>query len=163
MRSEIYVVATITLLLMTAVAGCGRKAMPVPPGAFVPPRVSDLQARLDGKQTILDWTLPDGEKARKRGLTHFRIFRSARALDTETVACADCAAPFKPLATLSVNEMEETESGAFIGKLEDAPASGFLYTYFVRGYTAVLAGPPSNNATVKYLPEDDGPISGDPQ
>lgn len=158
-----YAAATSVLLIMMMGIGCGRKAMPIPPGAYIPPPVKNLEARLIDQQIVLSWKLNWGSRARRKGLIRFKVFRASRSLADTNDACKQCPPSFQAVATLAVDDMPLSESGALMGEYTDTPAPGFHYTYTVRGYTASTAAPPSNSAEVVYPPETGEGLSGDTQ
>ena len=83
------------LFVVLAVAGCGKKADPIPPRLILPPAIADLSADSVAEGILLGWSAP-GPNGR---IDHFRILRSEAAADQ---ACPGCPQDYRPLATLKV-------------------------------------------------------------
>jgi fibronectin type 3 domain-containing protein len=65
-------------LILAMIAGCGRKAPPVPWEMVVPKRIVDLEALSREGQVVLEWTVPreNTDKAPLMDLAGFNILRS---------------------------------------------------------------------------------------
>lgn len=131
------------LLLLTAIAGCGKKAMPSPPGAQPVPAVSDLSHEIAEDGVRLEWSVPTdfagGEAI---------VSRAAMKLSDDM--CEGCPLVFQQVAALRIHPLRS----AFKQAYRDSPAPGYRYTYRVvlktdNGRT----GGASNLVTFDYGPE----------
>lgn len=123
---------------------CGRKALPVAPGAYVPPPVKDLVATFEAGCVDLVWTVPDGQNEKKRGLSKMVVFQTNRA-----GACPECPLSYEPVATIFAEQMTEKEQGGLEGRSRLMVDGNGPYGFYVVGYSRNdVAGPKSNMTRV---------------
>lgn len=126
------------LLFFTAAAGCGKKGMPVPPGAEPVPAVSDLSHEVAGGYVHLEWTVPmdaaGGEAVVSRARTEL------------SDGCDGCPLVFQQVAVKSIHPMR----GAVKQTFQEALTPGFRYTYRVVLKVDGAAGGASNLVTFDY-------------
>jgi len=84
---------TAIILVVSGLAGCGYKTMPVPPEEIVPQPVTDLRYELNEKGVTLYWTYPTltvrGDKL--TDITSFDMYRAVVPADSY---CDTCPIPF---------------------------------------------------------------------
>lgn len=84
---------TLLVLMVSGIAGCGYKTMPVPPQEIVPKAITDLRYELDEKGVTLNWTYPEetvkGDEL--SDVTSFKLYRAVVPVDTY---CENCPIPF---------------------------------------------------------------------
>jgi hypothetical protein len=119
-------VVLISILLFGAGEGCGRKLLPIQPGVFPPPAVTDLSYEIRGGEIILFWALPDFRPEKESAAAGFRILRAR-----QTIAEAECQACPSPFQTVG----DVVASGRRL-KFRDRLESGFRYSYKLQPYTA---------------------------
>lgn len=106
--------------LLTAIAACGKKAMPSPPGSEPVPVVSDLSYKVDGAEVLLEWTVPndisEGEVI---------VSRTETKISDET--CDGCPQMFQQVVVLPI----QPQPGALKQTCRDSLSPGFRYTYRV--------------------------------
>jgi hypothetical protein len=84
-------------LLVSGLAGCGYKTMPVPPEEIVPQPITDLRYELSEKGVTLYWTYPS-KTIRGDKLTDITSFEMYRAVVPADSYCDTCPVPFgKPI------------------------------------------------------------------
>jgi len=84
---------TALFLLITGLAGCGYKTMPVPPEAIVPQPVADLRYELNERGVTLYWTFPT-QTVLGDALTDISSFNLYRAVVPADTYCDTCPIPF---------------------------------------------------------------------
>lgn len=92
-RVRSYGITVFLVLLASALAGCGYKTMPVPPGEIVPKAITDLRHELDERGVSLNWTFPE-ETVRGDELTDIESFKLFRAVVPADKYCEGCPIPF---------------------------------------------------------------------
>ena len=108
-RIKFVVMAVMVLLILTGSMGCGKKAPPLPPLAFIPPVPIQLTYQLTADRVTLQWKL-DPELQKKPGAIDMavEVYRAARALTED--ACLECPLTFKKRAELPVTSVGHGES-----------------------------------------------------
>ncbi len=81
------------ILIVSGLAGCGYKNMPVPPEEIVPLPVTDLRYELNEKGVTLFWTFPE-KTVRGKKLTDISSFDMYRAVVPADSYCDTCPIPF---------------------------------------------------------------------
>jgi hypothetical protein len=87
--------AALSLLLVAgggALAGCGRKLPPSPPGVNPPPAVRDLTLSLSGAVVTLSWSPVDPPEPAAVPAASYKVFRS-RVPEADK-DCSACPAPY---------------------------------------------------------------------
>ncbi len=124
--------------LFTFVAGCGKKAPPLPPLKYMPAPPVALTYNLSNDRIILKWTYND-KKNQQSTCRGFRIFRVERDLSGN--GCKGCPLQFKKIAEVSPDRLNFTE------KIK----KGFQYYYRIRAYSENnVQSSISNTVEVKY-------------
>lgn len=90
---------TIIMLLVSGLAGCGYKTMPVPPEEIVPQPIADLRYELNEKGVTLYWTYPT-KTVRGDTLTDITSFDMYRSVVPADSYCDTCPIPFGEPITL---------------------------------------------------------------
>lgn len=108
------------LVLAMGAQGCGKKAMPSPPGAGPEPVVDDLCSSLDGSDVVLTWTLPPG-----RGEGEAVVFRARAELGPEM--CEGCPPDYQQVEALPFS-LGQSPVGQ---SCRDLLLPGYRYTYKV--------------------------------
>ncbi len=81
------------LLVLSGVAGCGYKTMPIPPEEILPMAITDLRYELDERGVTLNWTYPE-ETVRGDKLSDIESFKMFRAVVPADKYCENCPVPF---------------------------------------------------------------------
>jgi len=84
------------LLAAFALAGCGVKGPPIPPGTPPLPGTTELACRLADGSAILAWTLPEPLADSRTRDAHFSIYRSRT--DLSVPACETCPLVYAKVA-----------------------------------------------------------------
>jgi hypothetical protein len=108
------------LVLIMGAAGCGKKAMPSPPGAGPVTPVADLGSRLDGSHVILTWTLPAGKDEGEAVVS-----RAQTQLGPEM--CEGCPLMYHQVAAIPFSMGQS----AVDQSCQDSVSPGYRYTYKV--------------------------------
>ena len=67
---------SILIISVLFLAGCGKKAPPVPPGQVKLPAVNELDARIVGDTLKLTWAIPKEKEGNISDLSGFIVYRS---------------------------------------------------------------------------------------
>jgi hypothetical protein len=67
---------SILIISVLFLAGCGKKAPPVPPRQVKLPAVNELDARIVGDTLKLTWAIPKEKEGNISGLSGFIVYRS---------------------------------------------------------------------------------------
>lgn len=108
------------LILLSILAGCGRKGALLPPEALVPAAVQDLKVQQSGNEFRLTWSAPDREKGGRplRDLSGFRLYKRIIAGDGSD--CSECPDAWNLLASVDA------------ANPQGAGRSGPVFTHFDR-------------------------------
>ena len=97
-------IALFAVLLTALSSGCGKKGDPRAPELATPKVITNLTATSGPNGVILTWSRPteyvDGREI--KDLAAFMIFRKE-----VSPTCPDCAVPYRPLTTVSVEDREK--------------------------------------------------------
>lgn len=137
------------ILLISLLAGCGKKGPPLPLESNVPAAVSDLRAWPRDGAVFLGWTVPtqNVEGSKLESLLGFRVFRLDRSLDS---SCPECPANFRSVAEIDIDYPQgaRIERGKVLWQ-DTAVKPRTEYTYFVLPYNFYKSpGPESNRVKV---------------
>ncbi len=122
---------------------CGRKDLPRPPRAYVPPVVQNLRAVPAAEGVALSWAVPDGFSQQKMGLSAIVVFQADRS------ACSDCPLSYEPVATVPVKALAADDQGNLRGACTLAvDGQGPFVFYVVARSESGVNGPPSDTVTV---------------
>lgn len=136
--------------IVLVAAGCGKKGDPRAPEFAVPEPIRDLKAQAESRGITLTWTRPTRYVGGRelRDLAAFVVFRGEVSKN-----CPDCPAPYRELATLSVEDQEK-----FIKKrdlrfvdAELTPQTIYRYRVFSQLTDGSLSDP-SNEVEVAWRP-----------
>ena len=105
--------------------GCGKIGDPIPPGTVLPPAVTDLTARVEKREIILRWSLPD----RHDRVVSMRILRHEHSTSE---GCSACSREYIPLVEAEINDARFQRSDKGIYSYHDREIkSGFFYSYLI--------------------------------
>ena len=97
-------IAMLAVFLAALSSGCGKKSDPRAPEFATPKVITNLSATSSPSGVVLTWSRPtefvDGKPI--KDLASFVIFRKEVA-----PTCPDCLVPYRPLATVSVEDREK--------------------------------------------------------
>lgn len=119
----------ILFFLLLLFYACGRKAMPVPPGAVQPPQVMDFKAELEEKNVSLTWTLPAEIISGHPEVEGFYIFR--QVIDSPGIACPNCPPKFERIAELPMLPFSEIADGGRMWRYRVPIEAGKKYAFKV--------------------------------
>jgi hypothetical protein len=159
------------LLMVAAIAGCGKKGPPVAPETREPRAPDSLSATVGPDGIAVAWTNPRtrADNSRLRDLTTVRLYRSAddgRAEPKPAIRSGDRVSGYDLLGTIDLaRPLPATLDGRQVRLVDRKDLiDGRRYTYVVlatdsRGRTS----PPSPRRSVVYIvaPEPPGPLSGE--
>jgi len=149
----------LVMLLVIGTAGCGKKALPLPPPEEIPPGITDLTADLKGRILTLSWSIPKGDNADL--IIGYKIYLSAVPL--EETDCRDCPVTFRLLDDVIIDESSTMTSGngkMFYSQTLEAENPEGLgtrkntveYQYKVVGYTEYNVRSPDSNVIIVNHP-----------
>lgn len=118
----------VILIILVAVAGCGKKAPPVPWETVVAKRIVDLEAIPKEGRLLLQWTIPkeNTDKSPLVNLVKFQILRSEGILVAEE--CRGCGERPKVLHEIDLERGEEVKGKKMAIFFEDQEARK-VYVY----------------------------------
>lgn len=136
------------MTLMSLVAGCGRKAPPVPWSTIVPKRIVDLEAKSREERLLLEWTFPkeNTDRSPLTDLAGFRVLRSEGDLIGDQ--CRGCGEKFNVVHEAKLDPKGEDKGKRMSLLFEDLdPRKVYVYqvvSFNRRGHPSA----PSNPVTV---------------
>ena len=125
MVCSFYAVAVCALVVFSGVAGCGKKALPLPPHAESVPRVTDLSHDIRDSQVMLTWTVPSAVKQGVFGEGEMILSRARIKLTDEL--CPECPLAFQRIARLPILRADNEPKPVY----DEVVQQGFRYTYRV--------------------------------
>jgi len=139
----------ILIVCLTAVAGCGRKGLPVAPRHASPPPVNDLSYRIDNGLLELRWTAPVSCDKKRPVYAGFVIYRS-RISPTDNT-CPNCPRLFQTVTEVPVDaKCPATDRGLEVSYSESLEGYG-RYAYKVVPKTGdPVLQPESNTVEFEY-------------
>ncbi len=131
-------VALCCILLLAALAGCGRKTPPLPPEAVVAEPIRDLAVELHANGATLTWSFPRRTVTGERlaAVSAFEVFRAAQPAGE---ACAGCPVPFTLLQTVAGGPLPARVLPRQASFEDAGLRPGFRYWYKVRTRTGPFA------------------------
>jgi len=130
---------SILIAIIILLCGCGRKALPVPPGQKPPPTVNDLSSNIEADMLRLTWTVSETNKRIISNLDGIVVYRSKTLLSEPD--CKGCPVLFKRIADIPIEEKDVNEKITY----KETLANGYKYIYKVTVYTkAGVPGKDSN-------------------
>lgn len=120
---------SILIAIIILLCGCGRKALPVPPGQKPPPTVNDLNSSIQGDMLRLTWTVPEANKRIVSNLDGFVVYRSKKMISESD--CKKCPVLFKRIADIPIEEKDISKKITY----KETLAKGYRYIYKVTVYT----------------------------
>jgi hypothetical protein len=121
--------ACVGLFFLGSGVGCGRKLLPIQPGALPPPAVADLTHEVRGGDILLSWSMPPFNPGKESAVAGFKILRARQTVD-ET-ECPTCPVAFQVIGDIAA-------SGRHPGsrmKFRDALEPGLKHLYKITSYT----------------------------
>ena len=91
--------------VLYALAGCGMKTDPVPPGAVIPATIDDLTYRLDEKGVTLSWTYPP-LSVQGTAIDNIRQFKIFKAEKKEADFCPECPLNYDVVYELNASRLK---------------------------------------------------------
>jgi hypothetical protein len=135
--------AAVCIGLLLLGSSCGRKLLPIQPGALPPPTVVDLSYERHGSELLLLWTLPGSTSGKELRPAGFKVLRARQA--SAEANCRTCSMPFQVIADLSASGRSPGSPMRFKDRLEP----GWKHHYKLQAYTADgVAGKDSNPVVV---------------
>ncbi|OGQ97764.1 MAG: hypothetical protein A2521_02360 [Deltaproteobacteria bacterium RIFOXYD12_FULL_57_12] len=137
-RGRNFFLGVLGILFVLAIAGCGRKSVPVPPQTVLPAPIQDLGYVLDERGVTLSWSYParleNGDKL--AGLDSFEILR---AVTPAADYCPDCPIRFGEPLTITVDSLpsDATRPGRPVVYSESLLRPGHRYFFTVRSRAGV--------------------------
>lgn len=120
--------ASIGLVSLILITGCGRKLPPIQPGALPPAAVVDLTYEVQGSAVLLSWSVPAFEPAKQSAVALFKVLR-ARQTDQEA-ECGTCPPAFRVIAERAASAKAPGSRMRF----RDALEPGFKHSYKLQSY-----------------------------
>ena len=114
-------------ILMTE-TGCGRKLLPIQPGALPPPGVVDLTYEVRGSAVLLSWSVPAFDPAKESAAVGFKVLRARQTADE--AECGTCPPPFQVIADITASGRGPRSRMRF----RDALEPGFKHSYKLKAY-----------------------------
>jgi len=122
--------AGIGFLLAATGSGCGRKMLPIQPGALPPPAVVDLSYEVRGSAVILTWSVPEFDPAKESATTGFKVLRARQT--TEEAECRTCPPRFQVIGDITASARSPGSRMRF----RDALEPGLRHSYKLQAYAA---------------------------
>jgi len=140
------------LILITALWGCGKKALPVAPESYVPGAVVDLRAWVKEERVYVTWSFPSRNKdgTPLDDLQGFRVLRQARPLGP--ASCPDCPLKFEVVGEIDLKFPKEARlEGRRVWWQDPGLKPQNEYTYVVIAYNRYRTpGLESNRLKISY-------------
>ncbi len=130
---------SILIAIIILLCGCGRKALPVPPGQKPPPTVNDLNSSIEGDVLRLTWTVPEANKRIVSNLDGFVVYRSKKMISESD--CKKCPVLFKRIADIPIEKKDVSKKITY----KETLAKGYRYIYKVTVYTNTGASGKDSN------------------
>ena len=130
---------SILIAVIILLCGCGRKALPVPPGQKPPPTVNDLNSSIEGDVLRLTWTVPEANKRIVSNLDGFVVYRSKKMISESD--CKKCPVLFKRIADIPIEEKDVNKKMTY----KETLAKDYRYIYKVTVYTNTGASGKDSN------------------
>jgi hypothetical protein len=122
--------ALLLVLAVVLASGCGSKLLPIQPGVFPPPVVSDLDYDVQGDEIQLSWSVPRAKPETESEAASFKILRSRQTV--EEAQCRECPPAFQLAGEVLAGERRFFSRLRFKDRLQP----GFHYLYTVRAVSS---------------------------
>ena len=126
-------------------SGCGRKLLPIQPGALPPPAVVDLAGEVRGSAVILTWSVPEFDPAKESAASGFKVLRAR--LTAEEAECRTCPPRFQVIGDITA----AARSPGSRMRFRDALEPGLRHSYKLQAYAADGVAVKDSN-TVPLIP-----------
>jgi len=144
--------SVLLLILMAALWGCGKKALPVAPESSAPEAVTDLRAWVKEEGVYLSWSFPSRNKdgTRLDDLQGFRVLRQARPLSPDS--CPDCPQKFELVREIDLKFPREARlEGRRVWWQDPNLKAQNQYTYAIIAYNRYqTSGAESNRVKISF-------------
>jgi hypothetical protein len=128
--------------LLSVLAACGRKAMPIAPGTAPPPKVTDLSAAVSDGSIVLSWSLAARSVATNPQIEGFHLYREMVA--KSDTACEKCPRKFERIAEVLLNLATDRPDGRRQWQYKVPADTGYHYAFKVNILFPDQLGPDSN-------------------
>ncbi|MFP4039429.1 MAG: hypothetical protein ACOCPQ_02260 [Desulfosudaceae bacterium] len=140
----------ILLMILPGGFACGRKALPVPPDAYVPPAVETIRGEIKGEEAVIRFVLPAADNSPARPGSRVRVFQARQSL-VDPGACPDCPPDFVRVADFPARELSPDQSGRWAGRARLPLEPGYRYLFYAVVHSAEgVAGPASDTIELTF-------------
>ncbi len=122
----------VLMIVFLSLLGCGKKALPRPPGQLPLPVVKDLKITIGRDMLWLTWTIPVAEDKKESEFTGFSVYRSKTAILKSD--CKNCPIQFKKVDQIAVEAKAINDPFRRTMTYEEPLEKGFRYIYKVIGH-----------------------------
>lgn len=150
--------ASLLLLCLLCLVGCGRKVMPVPPGSIRPKPITDLHYTITASGAEFSWSVPirhtDGSPVYK--LEGFELYKAELPIKPDEQVCGSCPVHFGEPIFIPFETAPEVSRKMFY---EDRTLQqGKLYVYEIRSKKGFLnTSDISNRVTFSWHSQPSAP------
>lgn len=137
----------IAIIVIGHLSGCGKKGPPVPPPRYLPPAVTDLVHRVDGRNLTLSWTIPDPAGQKKAATDGCVVYRARQSVSESQ--CTGCPVPYVSVAEIPVGQRPNGSGQTRVLTYTETLLPDFTYTYKVVCFTRV-GGPGDDSNVVNF-------------
>jgi hypothetical protein len=123
-------------VILSVVAGCGKRGALIPPEALVPAPVKDLAVAQKGARFQVSWSAPGKDVAGRtlRDLAGFELFR--RLVLPPAEDCEDCPTAYQQMVRVDLSYLQGVRRTGNLFLYDDSDlTSGKIYQYKVRSFS----------------------------